>query len=109
RFLGLSATIPNVDELAGWIARIHGRAARVITHFERAVPLEHRLFEQSMGECTRKALENRYRRYAARFGVSDTGIIGAKFEPTRHVDLVRHIQPDLLPCLYFAFSRRKCE
>ena len=109
RFLGLSATIPNVDELARWIERIHGRKVRVITHFERAVPLEHRLFEQSLGECTRKAVENRYRRYAARFGKSDSGIIAAKFEPTRHVDLVRHIQPDLLPCLYFTFSRRKCE
>ena len=109
RFLGLSATIPNVVELARWISGIHGNQVRVITHFERAVPLEHRLFEQSLGECTRKALANRYRRYAARFGVSDSGIITAKFEPTRHIDLVRHIQPDLLPCLYFAFSRRKCE
>lgn len=109
RFLGLSATIPNVDELARWIQSIQGRPVRVITHAERAVPLEHRLFEQALGECTKKQLERRYKRYAARFGVTSSGYVAASFESTRHVDLVKHIVPDLLPTLFFAFSRRKCE
>ncbi len=109
RFLGLSATIPNVDELARWISHIQGSDVRVIYHSERAVPLEHHLFEKSLGECTRKQLEKRYQRYVSRFGRTQSGTIVAKFGPTRHIDLVRHLGSDLLPCLYFTFSRRKCE
>lgn len=109
RFLGLSATVPNIRELARWIEGIQGRKVRVITHHTRAVPLEHRLFERTLGECTFKQLEKRYRRYAARFGTTQSGSIAAEFEPTRHIDLVRHIAPELLPCLFFTFSRRKCE
>ena len=37
RFLGLSATIPNIGELARWIERIQDRQVRVITHHTRAV------------------------------------------------------------------------
>ncbi|MFS8653262.1 MAG: DEAD/DEAH box helicase [Limnochordia bacterium] len=109
RFLGLSATVPNIHELARWIEEIHGRPVRVVIHRTRAVPLEHHLFEQALGECTFKQLEKRYRRYAARFGTTPSGSVAATFEPTRHIDLVRHIAPDLLPCLFFTFSRRKCE
>ena len=109
RFLGLSATIPNIGELARWIERIQGRQVRVITHHTRAVPLEHHLYEHTLGECTLKQLEKRYRRYAARFGTTQSGSVAAEFEPTRHIDLIRHIAPDLLPCLFFTFSRRKCE
>ena len=109
RFLGLSATIPNIGELARWIEKIQGRQVRVITHHTRAVPLEHHLYEHTLGECTLKQLEKRYRRYAARFGTTQSGSVAAEFEPTRHIDLIRHIAPDLLPCLFFTFSRRKCE
>ena len=45
RFLGLSATIPNVDELAAWIGQIHQQEIKIVRHHQRAVPLEHRLFE----------------------------------------------------------------
>lgn len=109
RFLGLSATVPNVDEMARWISDIQGREIVVITHNERAVPLKHHLYEGTLGECTFRQLERRYKRYAARLGVTPGGTIAANFEPTRHVDLIDYIEPDLLPCLYFTFSRRKCE
>lgn len=109
RFLGLSATIPNVDELAQWIGSIQGRPVKVVTHTERAVPLMHRLYERALGECTFKQLQRRYKRYAARFGTTSAGNISAAFEATRHIDLLKHIAPDLLPTLFFSFSRRKCE
>ena len=109
RFLGLSATIPNVDELARWIESIHGRPVRVVTHRERVVPLDHRLFEHTLGECSFQQLVKRYKRYASRFGTTASGSVAARFEPTHHTELVRHISPDLLPCLYFTFSRRRCE
>ena len=34
----LSATVSNAEEIAGWISRTH-RPIRLITHYERAVPL----------------------------------------------------------------------
>ena len=99
RFLGLSATIPNVDELAAWIGQIHQQEIKIVRHHQRAVPLEHRLFEINRGLCTRKQLLA-YRRQKAK---------GAKFESTTHLDLLDYIGPGYLPCLFFMFSRRKCE
>ncbi|MGI6557689.1 MAG: DEAD/DEAH box helicase [Limnochordia bacterium] len=100
RFLGLSATIPNVDELAAWIGQIHQQEIKIVRHHQRAVPLEHRLFEINRGLCTRKQLLAYYRRQKAK---------GAKFESTTHLDLLDYIGPGYLPCLFFMFSRRKCE
>jgi superfamily II RNA helicase len=39
----LSATVPNLEEVAEWIGQAHGDLAAVV-HHERAVPLEHRYF-----------------------------------------------------------------
>ena len=39
RLLLLSASIPNADELAGWITEVRGRPPRVVTETERPVPL----------------------------------------------------------------------
>jgi len=65
------------------------------------VPLEHRYFERSKGVCTRKQLISLYKR-----------LRGQKREQvaeTTHLDLVEHLSKRLLPCLFFAFSRKKCE
>lgn len=111
RLLGLSATIPNVEELATWISQVHGHPVRVVYHSERAVPLEHHLFERTLGFTTRAALERRYRRYMHRAGLkfSDRARLPFRFEPTTHLDLIEQLDPKLFPILFFTFSRRKCE
>ena len=43
RFVGLSATVSNADELRQWIEQVHGAMA-LVYHTERAVPLEHFYF-----------------------------------------------------------------
>src|SRR5262249_10733251 len=40
KFVGLSATVSNADELRRWIERVHGPMA-LVYHDERSVPLEH--------------------------------------------------------------------
>lgn len=109
RFLGLSATIPNVEELATWISSVHGQPVQVIYHSERAVPLEHYLFERTLGVCTRRQLMKRYKRRAQRMGVTRSGRVRARMDGTSHLDLLKEIVPEYLPILFFTFSRRQCE
>ncbi len=40
RILGLSATVPNIQEIANWIGHIRNRDVKVIIEKRRAVPLE---------------------------------------------------------------------
>src|SRR5690606_28327501 len=111
RFLGLSATIPNLDELADWIRSLQGDTVEVVRHFKRAVPLRHGLFEVTLGLTTLDRLERRYRRYARRLrlGGRDRALRELSFPRTTHLDLVAELNPDYLPCLFFSFSRRRCE
>lgn len=104
RFLGLSATIPNVDQLASWIEEVQQQEVKVVTNFHRVVPLKHALFERSLGFTTMGALQKKYKRLAAQ---SEQG--RPEVEPTTHLDLIRAIKDKYLPCLFFTFSRRKCE
>jgi superfamily II RNA helicase len=107
RFLGLSATIPNVDQLAGWIESVQGQDVAVVKHFERAVPLKHSLFERSLGFTTIGRIKKKYAgvlslpRHIQRTSEAIT--------PTTHLDLIEKIKDGYLPCLFFTFSRRKCE
>lgn len=107
RFLGLSATIPNVDQLAGWIESVQGRPVAVIKHFERAVPLRHALFERSLGFTTIAKIKRKYASFLAlprHLQRTDDAVT-----PTTHLDLIERIKDGYLPCLFFTFSRRKCE
>lgn len=127
RVLGLSATVPNIYELAAWLERVLDEPVAAVIHEERAVPL--RLFyftadgramshaeawehvtggdlkgdtltvDTSAGKTPR--VRRRHR--------SDRSIRSDE-DPTRHLDVVTHVSRErLFPCIYFAFSRRACE
>ncbi|MGI6038065.1 MAG: DEAD/DEAH box helicase [Limnochordia bacterium] len=102
RFLGLSATIPNVSELAGWIGEIQNQDIKIVYHHQRAVPLEHHLYEKERGLCSRKQLLKYFRRLVKKDRIGDV-------EATTHRDLVEYIGPGYFPALFFMFSRRRCE
>jgi len=107
RFLGLSATIPNVDQLAGWIESVQGRPVAVIKHFERVVPLKHALFERSLGFTTIGKIKRKYASFLSlprHLQRANDAVV-----PTTHLDLIERIKEGYLPCLFFTFSRRKCE
>jgi len=109
RFLGLSATIPNVDELAEWLTQVHGHPVKVVRHFERAVPLKHYVYEATSGITTLRKLTARYRRYAERMRLKGGSRLQLDFPRTTHLDLIKEIHRHYLPCLFFTFSRRRCE
>ncbi len=117
----LSATVTNADEIASWISRTH-RPIRLITHFERAVPLalyyftdrelhmviDHtgdqiRDFPRSGGEARKQVGRGTGRRRA-----DSNGSEGLD-EPQPHEIIDSLIAGDMLPAIYFLFSRNDCQ
>ncbi len=107
RLLGLSATIPNVYELAEWIHEIKEHPVSVVVKKERAVPLEHRIFEKHLGATDLRAVI----KYRQESQERDERAFSDRREwETTHLDLIKFVaKKKQLPCLYFVFSRRMCE
>jgi len=109
--LGLSATIPNIDELAGWFKSIHKRPLKVVTEHQRPVPL-HIFFQ-----CQDKFYDKFQRLVRQGFKSSDMPYIRERriprqafVRPNRMTTLTKHLlEEDFLPCIYFVFSRRRTE
>ena len=125
RFLALSATVPNIEEVADWIRSVLGRDIEVIIETHRPVPLVH-LF-QCQGEIysdTHSLKKNGYMNQEHWTSDRDSGRHqrrGKQFhrqswarhlraKPNRVEDLVKHlIAEKRLPCLYFGFGRKRVE
>jgi superfamily II RNA helicase len=107
RLLGLSATIPNVYELAEWISEIKQHQVAVIVKRDRAVPLEHFVYEKHLGPTNLKAVI----KYQKELEEGGYLTLAKKREwETTHLDLIKQVSKEHgLPCLYFVFSRRMCE
>lgn len=114
----LSATVTNADEIAAWISRTH-RPIRLITHTERAVPLslyyfvENKLhqvvdhegvlirdFPHTGGEMKRQ--NGRQHRRSER---DDPGM--EEPQPREIIDALA--AKNMLPAIYFLFSRNDCQ
>jgi len=108
RFLCLSATIPNAMEFASWIESIKKHKVEVIVHNEREVPLEKRFFDSELGITTLEGI-----REVA--GIPDYNYImgrrrfrSPRLKAPSHIALIKEIKENL-PCLFFNFSRKKCQ
>jgi superfamily II RNA helicase len=106
RIVGLSATIPNIAEMADWIRKVRGTTVEVIVREKRPVPLRHFVFHGGIGVKTIKELRQSHGGRRRRGGFRPD----AKFRRGRdHRRLLDYLQKhDLLPCLYFSFNRREC-
>ncbi len=109
KMLALSATIPNTKEFSGWLKEIHKHPVKVVTKSERPVPLH--LFFQCNNDIftTFKKLKQtpflsekiKTRSYNEEYTSS---------RPNRVKTLNKYIrQHKAYPCIYFSFSRRRCE
>lgn len=121
--LGLSATVPNIEQIAQWIRHIQGEPIEVITLEERAVPLSHYYFNQAceainqdqiLESLANTALADRdeYDFKAGALSVQDLSLPSSVRyqDPSRFVDVVKYLKRNrLFPALYFVFSRRGCE
>ena len=118
RFICLSATIANIEEIGAWIAEIRPQELEVIASDRRPVPLHHRLFHPARGAfelddlaAIRKGLGPAPRRGRQR---GRGPARGRRREPRRDLPrperLLDEIQDrGLLPVLVFAFSRKNTE
>lgn len=103
RFLCLSATVPNVHQLAAWMSSVRGTRFRVIEEHHRPVPLRYSLFSPRYGLITVKGIRRLYKRKLAarkRFMRQRPGA-------GRIVRMV--LKEKREPILYFSFNRRACE
>ncbi len=109
RFLSLSATIANLDQLGAWMREIRPHELSIIRSERRPVPLTHRLYHAEHGLFAlerldwvrRRAAPRRRRREDRHRPRSERG--GQR----RLLDLLQ--EDGLLPALVFSFSRRDCE
>ncbi|MBN1405310.1 MAG: DEAD/DEAH box helicase [Candidatus Omnitrophica bacterium] len=94
KILGLSATIPNISEFAGWIQAIHKAPVKIVTEDKRPVPLH--IFYQANGKILDHPNRISFKKQHLR--------------PNRADSLIRYLfENDKMPCIYFSFSRRRCE
>jgi superfamily II RNA helicase len=111
RFVCLSATIPNLDEIAEWMRGIRSEEVGAVEESKRPVPLRHlfycdgtvyRELNRWPGGRRRKHRSGRQRRPRRRRGA------GRHERPESR--LLRYIRDhNHLPCLFFAFNRNRCE
>ena len=109
RFLCLSATIPNAKEFSRWIQAIKKHSVRTVVATKRNVPLKHMFFDYELGitslEKIKEAVEiPQYRSVFRRRGRKRVRVP----EPS-HVELIKQLGQDKLPCFFFCFSRKACQ
>ncbi|MCM1265390.1 MAG: DEAD/DEAH box helicase [Candidatus Gastranaerophilales bacterium] len=112
QIIALSATVANCDKLTEWINTVHSKTTLINTDF-RPVPLRYYYFDSSQPNTILPLL-------------SPGGLLNKKIRPERrefrrgprgkaqqknHVkDVVRNLfEKDMLPAIYFTFSRKKCD
>ncbi|MGI6120286.1 MAG: DEAD/DEAH box helicase [Desulfosporosinus sp.] len=103
KILGLSATIANAQQLVDWIKSIRHEDVVLIEEFKRVVPLEYYYYTTDTGLVNYEQLW-RYYRKKLKERINDESPFGT----TTHLDLIRAIQREHLPALFFVFSRKQC-
>ena len=110
QIIALSATVANADKLTEWINTVHSRTELINTDF-RPVPLRFFYFDSSQPNTILPLL-------------TPSGALNKKIKPEkkqfRHgkpvqrkytaKDVIRVLhEKDMLPAIYFTFSRKKCD
>ncbi len=106
RFLGLSATLPNVNEFASWISTIHGEDIAVVTENRRPVPLN---FYFVSGRKVFKDPSFINKKFN---GTNIIGVTNRKSKKLPHENDVVHLisglmSRDRLPAIYFTMNRKR--
>ena len=112
KLLCLSATIPNVADLAQWIRSVHQRPVEVIEESQRPVPLT--ILFQAQNRILQNLDELKVQGYRGRDAWRDPRRRGMRPHgslPANRVSTLIHQLRDAerLPCIFFTFGRRRAE
>jgi superfamily II RNA helicase len=103
RFMCLSATVPNIHELAEWMGQVRSTDVMVIEETHRPVPLKHFLFSPKFGIMNVKDVRKKYLKNPA----ERKAFLRKKPSSKRIIQYV--LDSGNYPILYFCFNRRTCE
>ena len=110
QIIALSATVANADKLTDWINTVHSKTELINTDF-RPVPLRFYYFDSSQPHTLLPLL-------------TPSGALNKKIKPEKKEfkrgkavqkkntvkDVVRNLhEQNMLPAIYFTFSRKKCD
>jgi len=110
QIIALSATVANADKLTDWINTVHSKTELVNTDF-RPVPLRFYYFDSSQPNnilpllTPSGALNNKIKPEKKQFR---HGKPVSKRNTVKDVVRILH-EKDMLPAIYFTFSRKKCD
>lgn len=111
KMLCLSATIPNINEFSSWIESVHKTKFKQVIERQRPVPLH--FFFQCQNEIIDRLKKLRQIGYKKKIAYTYHGKrrFGSSFFKSNRINtLLRHLEvKNALPCIYFAFGRRRCE
>ncbi len=103
RFVSLSATVPNIDDLADWINEVRHSETVVIKENNRPVPLKNHLFSAKYGPVSFKLLQSKYLKNPKQRKK-------LRFRKPSARRIIKHIlREEGTPILYFTFNRKGCE
>ncbi len=113
--LCLSATVPNVQELAQWIRDVHGRPIEVVEEMQRPVPLT--VLFQCQNAIFHNLEQLKQRGYLGREdwrSLQRQRFHGHGSQWHVHANRLDKLIQDLreherLPCIFFTFGRRRAE
>ena len=114
KILGLSATVPNIDEMADWISSIRGGNVVVILEKRRTVPLVVRWLSPRGRIISQKEAHKEIRSLSEHSKIlrngkygndSNRGMGPSEVPCSRVIEIIQ----DKLPALFFVFSRGRTE
>jgi len=109
RLLALSATLPNIDDFVYWLNSVHSFPIKKVIEKNRPVPLSFRY------QCNNQIFNSFKSLSESGYVKKDRPIRGNYIKHTntkrnRLYSLVQHLENrKIFPCVYFAFSRKRCE
>lgn len=114
KIVALSATVPNIRQLADWMRNVLGKSVAVIEEDHRPVPL-HFLFQcdgrifDNFKTLRREGYHGRDNWHMSRRDMR-RGLRTLRSKPNRLDHLLESVQDDdRLPAIYFVFGRRRAE
>ena len=113
QLVALSATVANSDQLADWIDRVHGPTDRIYSDY-RPVPLNFNFCNPKglfpLLDETNRRLNPRLKPKGGRGATrGNKGRVPRQESPSLAFVLSQLQQRDMLPAIYFIFSRKGCD